>query len=142
MEKYQQSKTQETMKQKRMISIAVLLAISSTMTVWAQGLKDAYKDYFMIGVAVNQRNISNAQQQDLIRREFNSMTAENDMKPEPTEPRAGQFNWKNADRSQLCPPERYQTAWPLSDVAFPDWPLDAGRQSHEGGLLSAYEKTY
>ena len=81
-----------------MISIAVLLAISSTMTVWAQGLKDAYKDYFMIGVAVNQRNISNAQQQDLIRREFNSMTAENDMKPEPTEPREGQFNWENADR--------------------------------------------
>ena len=86
------------MKQKRMISIAVLLAISSTMTVWAQGLKDAYKDYFMIGVAVNQRNISNTQQQDLIRREFNSMTAENDMKPEPTEPREGQFNWENADR--------------------------------------------
>ena len=63
-----------------------------------QGLKDAYKDYFLIGVAVNQRNVTNADQQALIVREFNSITAENDMKPEPTEPREGQFNWDAADR--------------------------------------------
>ena len=52
----------------------------------------------MIGVAVNQRNVTNAEQQALIKREFNSMTCENDMKPEPTEPNEGQFNWENADR--------------------------------------------
>lgn len=52
----------------------------------------------MIGVSVNQRNVINSDQQDLIRREFNSMTCENDMKPEPTEPREGQFRWENADR--------------------------------------------
>ena len=76
---------------------AVMLAMSSTST-WAQGLKDVYKDYFMIGVAVNQRNVTNPEQQALIKKEFNSMTAENDMKPEPTEPQEGQFNWENADR--------------------------------------------
>ena len=76
---------------------AVMLAMSSTST-WAQGLKDVYKDYFMIGVAVNQRNVSNPDQVALIKKEFNSMTAENDMKPEPTEPREGEFNWENADR--------------------------------------------
>ena len=74
----------------------VLMVFASTS--WAQGLKDAYKDYFMIGVAVNQRNVTNAEQSALIKREFNSMTCENDMKPEPTEPREGQFNWENADR--------------------------------------------
>ena len=74
----------------------VLLLMS--MPTNAQGLKDAYKDYFMIGVAVNQRNVTNPQQKALIAREFNSMTCENDMKPEPTEPREGEFNWDNADR--------------------------------------------
>ena len=84
------------------IAMAVLLAMSGT--AWAQspkaniGLKDVYKDYFMIGVAVNQRNVTNAEQAALVKKEFNSMTAENDMKPEPTEPQEGQFNWENADR--------------------------------------------
>ena len=78
-------------------ALALALALSA-MDSWAQGLKDAYKDYFLIGVAVNQRNVTNAQQQALVRQEFNSMTAENDMKPEPTEPREGQFQWDGADR--------------------------------------------
>jgi len=82
---------------KKIVVLTAVLALGGTAT-WAQGLKDAYKDYFMIGVAVNQRNVSNADQQALINREFNSITAENDMKPEPTEPREGQFNWDGADR--------------------------------------------
>ena len=45
-----------------------------------------------------QRNVTNAEQSALIKKEFNSMTCENDMKPEPTEPQEGQFNWENADR--------------------------------------------
>ena len=62
------------------------------------GLKDAYKDYFMIGVAVNQRNISDPDQIALIQKQFNSITAENDMKPIMTEPRAGEYTWENADK--------------------------------------------
>ncbi len=62
------------------------------------GLKDAYKDDFMIGVAVNQRNVTNPEQMAMLMRDFNSLTAENDMKPEPTEPHEGQFNWTRADR--------------------------------------------
>ncbi len=62
------------MKKKRISILTVLLAVcAATM---AQGLKDAYKDYFLIGVAVNQRNVTNAEQQALIKREFSSMTAE------------------------------------------------------------------
>lgn len=62
------------------------------------GLKDAYKDYFSIGVAVNMRNIANPEQIAIIKKDFNSITAENDMKPQHTEPAYGQFNWENADK--------------------------------------------
>ena len=82
---------------KKFTLLAMLLLAGSAGT-WAQGLKDAYKDYFTIGVAVNQRNVTNPEQQALILQNFNSITAENDMKPQPTEPRQGQFNFNNADR--------------------------------------------
>ena len=75
-----------------------LLLLLGSAGAWAQGLKDAYKDYFTIGVAVNQRNVTNPDQMALIRQQFNSITAENDMKPQPTEPSEGQFNWTGADR--------------------------------------------
>ena len=82
-----------------------LCALALTMganTGFAQsgetGLKDAYKDYFSIGVAVNMRNISNPEQIAIIKKDFNSITAENDMKPQPTQPAYGQFNWENADK--------------------------------------------
>ena len=82
-----------------------LCALALTMganTGFAQcgetGLKDAYKDYFSIGVAVNMRNIANPEQIAIIKKDFNSITAENDMKPQPTEPAYGQFNWENADK--------------------------------------------
>ena len=45
------------------------------------GLKDAYKDYFTIGVAVNKRNLADPAQTAIIKKEYNSVTAENDMKP-------------------------------------------------------------
>ena len=62
------------------------------------GLKDAYKDYFKIGVAVNNRNVADPDQIKVVLREFNSITAENAMKPQPTEPRKGEFNWEDADK--------------------------------------------
>ena len=62
------------------------------------GLKDAYRDYFTIGVAVNQRNVTNSEQMDLIKKEFNSITAENDMKPGEIHPQEGVWNWEKADK--------------------------------------------
>ena len=62
------------------------------------GLKDTYKDYFSIGVAVNPTNVTDPAQIALIQREFNSITAENAMKPEPTEPSKGVYNWEQADK--------------------------------------------
>ena len=63
----------------------------------AKGLRDAYQGYFSIGVAVNKRNVTVAEQQSLICKEFNSITAENDMKPVSVHPKEGVWNWGAAD---------------------------------------------
>jgi len=63
----------------------------------AQGLKDAYKDYFTIGVAVNLHNVDRQQETDLIRQNFNSITAENVMKPGVIHPAEGVWKWEAAD---------------------------------------------
>ena len=70
-----------------------LCALALTMganTGFAQsgetGLKDAYKDYFSIGVAVNMRNISNPEQIAIIKKVFTRNRAVKEMKPHPSEP--------------------------------------------------------
>ena len=96
------------MKQTVKLAVALLLAMSSS-SVWAQwgapvdpnpnmGMKDAYKDYFMIGVAVNQRNVSDQDQINLINKEFCSITAENDMKPGMIHPKEGVWDFEKADK--------------------------------------------
>ena len=79
----------------RFALVALLLIVSSS--AGAQGLKDAYKDYFSIGVAVNKRNVSTDSQMALVKSEFNSVTAENDMKPVSVHPAEGVWNWGAAD---------------------------------------------
>ncbi len=61
-------------------------------------LKEAYKDYFMIGVAVNQRNLANPDEAAIVINEYNSMTAENDMKPGEVCKGPGQYDWSRADK--------------------------------------------
>ena len=88
--------------------IGMLLALTSTaaMAQWGRpvdyfagpGLKDAYKDYFTIGVAVNQRNISDPAQIEIIKKQFNSVTAENDWKPGEIHPKEGVWNFEKADK--------------------------------------------
>jgi GH35 family endo-1,4-beta-xylanase/enterochelin esterase-like enzyme len=93
---------------KKLLLGLLLLAAGSTSTFaqWGQrpdpranvGLKDAYKDYFTIGVALNQRNVSDEAQIALVKKEFNSVTAENDMKPGEIHPKEGVWNFEKADR--------------------------------------------
>ena len=96
------------MKQTVKFAVALLLAMTSTSS-WAQWgapqdpnpnvkMKDAYKDYFMIGVALNQRNVSDQDQINLVKAEFNSVTAENDMKPGELHPKEGVWNFEKADK--------------------------------------------
>lgn len=61
------------------------------------GLAEVYKDYFPIGVAVSPRALADSAESSLIRRHFNSMTAENVMKSGPIHPEPDLYNWGPAD---------------------------------------------
>ena len=96
------------MKRRNISLLTLLMLLLCSANVNAQGrfgqpempggMKDSYKDYFTIGVAVNQRNVSNPDQIALIKKEFNSITAENDMKPGEIHPKEGVWNWERADK--------------------------------------------
>ena len=87
---------------KKLLQITlVALAAAMTLTSCAKepaGLKDAYKKYFMIGVAVNPRNVSVPEQMELVKANFNSMTCENVMKPGEIHPAEGVWKFEEADK--------------------------------------------
>ncbi|BCS81876.1 endo-1,4-beta-xylanase [Anaerocellum diazotrophicum] len=60
-------------------------------------LSEKYKNYFKVGVAVPYKALTNPVDIALIKRHFNSITAENEMKPEAIEPYEGTFNFSIAD---------------------------------------------
>lgn len=62
-----------------------------------KGLKDYYKNYFPIGVAINANTLKDVKEVNVIRKEFNSITAENEMKMSSIAPKKDVYNWKNAD---------------------------------------------
>lgn len=62
-----------------------------------ESLKKAYDGYFSMGVAVNRANISDPQQAELVKKHFNSITAENAMKTGELQPEEGVWNWGLAD---------------------------------------------
>ena len=72
--------------------LAIAISVCCT-TVMAQnqeyGLKDAYRRYFDIGVALNLRNVSLSADTSLITRNFSTVTAENAMKPVSVQPHGG-----------------------------------------------------
>lgn len=61
-----------------------------------KGLKDYYKDYFTLGVAVAPSSLTGAQLV-LIQKHFGSLTAENVMKPALIHPEENRYFWDNAD---------------------------------------------
>ncbi|MBK5270698.1 MAG: endo-1,4-beta-xylanase, partial [Bacteroidia bacterium] len=62
-----------------------------------KGLKDYYKDYFIMGAAVSPQGLKRPEEAALIIKEFGSMTPENAMKMGPIHPREDQYNWRDAD---------------------------------------------
>lgn len=60
------------------------------------GLKDFYKNYFPIGVAVSPRALK-TDEAGLILKEFNSLTPENAMKMGPIHPKENEYYWRDAD---------------------------------------------
>jgi endo-1,4-beta-xylanase len=61
-----------------------------------KGLKDYYKDYFLMGAAVTPRSL-HGEDSVLIVNQFNSLTAENAMKMGPIHPKENEYYWKGAD---------------------------------------------
>lgn len=85
-----------------------LLIVSSLSAMHAQprqrqgidsekGYKDTYGEYFSIGVALNLRNVASSEQMEIVKRNFNSITAENAMKPGVIHPKEGVWNFGGAD---------------------------------------------
>ena len=83
----------------RSIALLLFLFLHTPAILQAQNktLKDAYHDYFPIGVAVTPRNLTDAGESALILKQFNSLTAENAMKMGPIHPEEGRYNWAGAD---------------------------------------------
>jgi endo-1,4-beta-xylanase len=78
-----------------LIGYSLPLAAQSTDT--QKGLKDYYKNYFPIGVAVSPQALQNKEESTLILTQFNSLTPENAMKMGPIHPEENRYNWKDAD---------------------------------------------
>jgi beta-glucosidase len=71
-------------------------ATSKNFTDANKGLKDYYKDYFTMGVAVSPRALK-TDEAGLVLQHFGSITAENAMKMGPIHPRENFYNWQGAD---------------------------------------------
>src|SRR5687768_15009545 len=80
------------------LSAAVLVLCQSS--VKEETLKDAFHDKFLIGVAVNRGQIHqvNEAENRLITEQFNSVTAENDMKWMNIHPKKNEYNFEHADK--------------------------------------------
>ena len=86
------------MKKKYFLGLALLIptilsACSSGSKSNSSNLKTTYKDYFKIGAAINKTT----RESELLG-EFNSFTAENDMKWKALHPTMEEYTWDNADK--------------------------------------------
>ncbi|SEJ39472.1 endo-1,4-beta-xylanase [Dyadobacter sp. SG02] len=80
-----------------LVSCICLAATLAPEKLLAQkALKDAYKEYFPIGVAVASRNLTGPEA-ELIIQQFSSITPENAMKMGPIHPEPDRYHWQDAD---------------------------------------------
>jgi endo-1,4-beta-xylanase len=77
------------------IGFSVMLLCSSKLLA-QRTLKEAYKNYFPIGVAVSTRNLTGPDA-EFITQQFSSITPENSMKMGPIHPEPNRYAWKDAD---------------------------------------------
>jgi endo-1,4-beta-xylanase len=85
--------------------VAVIIFLTSSKGPWVKdsgqqdtkGLKDYYKNFFPIGVAVGPNSFDGATG-ELVKKNFNSVTCENVMKPALIHPEENRYNWEPADK--------------------------------------------
>lgn len=83
-----------------LLVVAGVISMGCLLAVQEKTLKDAFRDKFLIGVAVNRSQVyqKNEAETKLITSQFNSLTAENDMKWMNIHPKADEFNFEHADK--------------------------------------------
>jgi endo-1,4-beta-xylanase len=81
---------------KKVFFVAAVLASTLLTAQNEKGLKDYYKNYFSIGVAVSPRALQ-TDEAGLILQQFGSMTAENAMKMGPINPEENRYNFVGGD---------------------------------------------
>lgn len=82
------------------IPLGIAVAACGSGEKSPQTLKDHYKDDFLIGAAVNVRQVNglDPKADSVLSRHFNSIVAENCMKSEKINPSEGVYVWKDADK--------------------------------------------
>lgn len=88
------------MKMKLISTITAMFVLISVQIMAQKTLREATKNEFLFGVAVNQQQVNgvNPVESDLIAKEFSTVVAENCMKPQPIQPQEGKFFWDDADK--------------------------------------------
>jgi endo-1,4-beta-xylanase len=94
-----QQKNKTTMKNKLIPAVAAAVILLSSCGGEETTLSKAYEDHFLIGTAINRMQVSGADPQVLpfIASQFNSVTAENEMKWERIHPKPDVYNFGVAD---------------------------------------------
>lgn len=80
-----------------LLALPLVTAVSYAQSPVKKGLKDYYKNYFPIGVAISPRSLKDSAERQIILEQFNSVTPENAMKMGPIHPQENTYNWKEAD---------------------------------------------
>ncbi|NML67217.1 endo-1,4-beta-xylanase [Hymenobacter sp. RP-2-7] len=74
------------------------LTLAGSQTLAAEkGLKDYYKNYFPVGVAVSPHSLTDPTESAFILKQFNSLTPENVMKMGPIHPEQNRYVWGPSD---------------------------------------------
>lgn len=82
---------------RKLVVVTLIFVTSNSLAQDNRGLKDYYKSYFPVGVAVSPQVLTGPEA-ELIKKEFNSLTAENVMKMGPIHPEENRYNWEPADQ--------------------------------------------
>jgi len=84
----------------QVLVLSGVILITCVASVTENTLKDAFRDKFLIGVAINRSQIhqKNEMENKLITEQFNSVTAENDMKWMIIHPKKNEYNFEHADK--------------------------------------------
>jgi endo-1,4-beta-xylanase len=89
-----------TMSKALTLVLSGVISMACLVVVKTDTLKDAFRDKFLIGVAINRSQAyqKNEAETKLITSEFNSLTPENDMKWMNIHPKPDEFNFEHADK--------------------------------------------